>query len=229
MNTQNVKSRIEELETQIEQAKNRKARADTRQQEANDQRDIDNLRAQLKELIEKIKMSDVFDGKVDAVESLNLGDSWELADCIEHSGDYCTADSKGQMKAAAIAINAYDANQERITELEGFAVEADSCVNLQRTKINSQQEEINALRVQIDTLSIVAKSLINDATSHQGYRTVKAEFMDRLSDKLDKTPQQCLAGAEADAFDLFLEGIYCHVIETKDLQEYSKKLRGNAK
>ena len=50
MNTQNAKSRIKELETQIEQAQSRKLHADTRQQQASDQRDIDNLRAQLKEL-----------------------------------------------------------------------------------------------------------------------------------------------------------------------------------
>ena len=50
MNSETVKSRIKDLETQIEQAQNRKLRADTRQQADNDQRDIDNLRAKIQEL-----------------------------------------------------------------------------------------------------------------------------------------------------------------------------------
>jgi len=50
MNTKEIKIRIEGFKTKIQQAQARKARADTRQQEANDQRDIDGLRAQLKEL-----------------------------------------------------------------------------------------------------------------------------------------------------------------------------------
>jgi len=157
MNTKNSNLRIEELETQIEQAENRKARADTRQQEANDQRDIDNLRAQIKELIEKIKMSDVkmsdeFDGKVDAVESLNLGDSWELADCIEHSGACCIADSKSQMKAAAMAINAYDANQERIKMQQQTNAELADVVAKMLVSNNEQKEEIKALEAQVKLL-----------------------------------------------------------------------------
>lgn len=55
MNTQNINSRIKELETKIEQAQNRKLHADTRQQQANDQRDIDSLRAKINWLTEKLQ------------------------------------------------------------------------------------------------------------------------------------------------------------------------------
>ena len=50
MNTEKINFRVKDLEAKIVQAQDRKARADTRQQEASDQRDIDYLRAQLKEL-----------------------------------------------------------------------------------------------------------------------------------------------------------------------------------
>jgi len=89
--------------------------------------------------------------------------------------------------------------------------------------VNPLLSEMKGLRAKLSSLKKIADGLL-DANSPIEYSIT----MDALLDAIDKAPGQCLASAEADAFDLFLEGIYCHVIETSDLQAYSKKLRGNA-
>ena len=74
--------------------------------------------------------------------------------------DIADDDSAREMlEYAATAINAYDANQERIAELEGFAVEANSCVSLQRTKMDQQQQEIADQKRQLEDKAKLIKGV----------------------------------------------------------------------
>jgi len=153
-----------------------------------------------------IKMSDVFDLPLTGNEERiydNDGDT--IADIDVFAGN----------EFAAKAINAYDANQERVEELEGFAVEADSCVGLQRTKIDEQKEEIKALMAQVELTrdrlrTLIELSLDNEYKIEGEWgcgRSIEQLRNDGLmpdeiinaEDALNKTPQQCLADVRADA------------------------------
>jgi len=75
-------------------------------------------------MMNNIKMSDVFDGKVDPDNMLL--DSDIAMDASEHE----------ELYAAALAINAYDANQERIAVLEKTTEQQQAMLNFQAAQYN---------------------------------------------------------------------------------------------
>jgi len=101
-----------------------------------------------------IKMSDRFDLPVKMDEHFNLKDGEE---CFVHVADF---DLPNQAKAAMVAINKFDANQERIAELEKelthWKCNHDNVVSKLRgftsrpdLTINRQQAEIKTLNGQV--------------------------------------------------------------------------------
>lgn len=79
-----------------------------------------------------IKMSDVFGDELGG-----------LLQSIEYAQD---SPSSGEVNAIRIAINAYDANQERIADLDELRKNAMECIKSQRDEITDKSEEIKALK-----------------------------------------------------------------------------------
>lgn len=149
----------------------------------------------------EVKMSDVFELPV---KKMPGGMMPYLKDC---NGIVIFVGDDSHIRAAVIAINNYDANQERIAELEKESAHwksnHDNVVNKLRVftrrpdlTINKQQEEIKTLKAQVNHL----RDTIADCRDN-----IYAPFDDealgewsmQLLSTLNKTPQQCLADVRA--------------------------------
>lgn len=139
---------------------------------------------------DKIKMSDAF----------ALPVKQDGRKCMrEADGDFLFLTNKEEGEAAAIAINAYDDNQQGIAELKAI--------------IESMRESLNDIMVSCEPIQDVL---------------IQACF-DVSKTELNKTPTQCLTIVKADAVKEMVKSISSTVVEGKvylaSIYHYEDKLR----
>ena len=137
--------------------------------------------------------------------------------------------SRYHVDLCVTAINAYDANQERIVELDELRKGSMNCIRQQREEITMQQQEIAELKAELEQhddqitnieianqeMLAAAGARINKRVDENNGLKAKIELMrdislssnyddiyhliEALADAINKTPQQCLSNVKADA------------------------------
>ena len=169
---------------------------------------------------ENIKMSDVFKLPMQQGEhEVYLLDSEDAL-----RGKFETS---GEVVYTIHAINAHDANQERIADLDGLRKGSMNCIKQQRQEITEQAEEIKALKAQVELLREDFSFFISQYGCLCGHPSCsKCKDTDDGVKLLLKTPQHCLADVGADAVEKFA----AHIGMTGNaLSSYTNKLRGKSK
>jgi len=138
------------------------------------------------------------------------------------NGEVMFVGSRYHVDLCVTAINAYDANQERMVELQKLVdhwicnhnnVVAQLRVFTSRPDItiNKQQEEIKALKAHAEELTSALTKGVS-AIPLAGESAYQDEIRHIMINALDKTPQQCLASVKAESFNDGVISMGCELV-----------------
>ncbi len=139
-----------------------------------------------------IKMKDVFSGKVSVDEHKNVGDL--LA-------NFCGCETFKEAEAVAVAINAYDANQQEIIELKAKLSLADAIIN---KRVDNEKKQAEELKAMVNAL----RDALYPFLPHEFQYNDGSECMgDDVNEALNESKEQCLTDVKADAVKDFMNYI----------------------